>query len=297
MLDYLPYQKAGILYAAERDDTLIGDSPGLGKGEVLWAEVLTPTGWTTMGELRVGDPIIGSDGQTHYVTGVYDKGSCPFTEWNLTTAQLPTSMPTTSGRSGVGASSAGTRLGMSLNGRFSKRRDLLARAYPGGIKDNKIEIPCSTGSLCPCQELPLDPYVVGALLGDGGLSQKSVHFTNADQSVLYQVATRLPKGYVVRHSSRYTYLITREEPRTRGKPNAISTTLRELGIMPAGADNKKIPEIYLRGTPEQRLLLLQRLMDTDGYVAKDGTTQFSSNSKALPRRCCRDCYVPRGYCP
>jgi hypothetical protein len=31
VLDYLPYQKAGILYAAERDDTLIGDSPGLGK--------------------------------------------------------------------------------------------------------------------------------------------------------------------------------------------------------------------------------------------------------------------------
>jgi SNF2 family DNA or RNA helicase len=31
VLDYLPYQKAGILYAAERDDTLIADSPGLGK--------------------------------------------------------------------------------------------------------------------------------------------------------------------------------------------------------------------------------------------------------------------------
>jgi SNF2 family DNA or RNA helicase len=31
VLDYLPYQKAGILYAAERRDTLIADSPGLGK--------------------------------------------------------------------------------------------------------------------------------------------------------------------------------------------------------------------------------------------------------------------------
>lgn len=31
VLDYLPYQKAGILYAAERNDTLIADSPGLGK--------------------------------------------------------------------------------------------------------------------------------------------------------------------------------------------------------------------------------------------------------------------------
>lgn len=29
--DYLPYQKAGILYAAERNDTLIADPPGLGK--------------------------------------------------------------------------------------------------------------------------------------------------------------------------------------------------------------------------------------------------------------------------
>jgi hypothetical protein len=31
VLDYLPYQKAGILYAAEREDTLIADQPGLGK--------------------------------------------------------------------------------------------------------------------------------------------------------------------------------------------------------------------------------------------------------------------------
>lgn len=31
VLDYLPYQKAGILYACERDDCLIADSPGLGK--------------------------------------------------------------------------------------------------------------------------------------------------------------------------------------------------------------------------------------------------------------------------
>lgn len=31
VLDYLPYQKAGILYASEREDTLIADSPGLGK--------------------------------------------------------------------------------------------------------------------------------------------------------------------------------------------------------------------------------------------------------------------------
>jgi SNF2 family DNA or RNA helicase len=31
VLDYLPYQKAGILYAADREDTLIADQPGLGK--------------------------------------------------------------------------------------------------------------------------------------------------------------------------------------------------------------------------------------------------------------------------
>jgi hypothetical protein len=146
VLDYLPYQKAGILYASERDDTLIGDSPGLGKGQPLWAKVLTPAGWRLMGELLVGDPIIGSDGLTYYVTGVYDKGVLPVYKVVFS--------------DGAETHVDGDHLWKVRRKRIQRKdksylepdweimetRELISRAYPTGIKDNKIEIPLFLGA-------------------------------------------------------------------------------------------------------------------------------------------------------
>jgi hypothetical protein len=73
-LSYKPYQRAGIAYAVARKDTLFGDDMGLGKALTLCAKILTPTGWTTMGEIEVGSPVIGSNGQIYHVTGTYPQG-------------------------------------------------------------------------------------------------------------------------------------------------------------------------------------------------------------------------------
>lgn len=45
-----------------------------GKAQPLSAKILTPTGWTTMGEIHVGDLVIGADGKAHRVSGVYPQG-------------------------------------------------------------------------------------------------------------------------------------------------------------------------------------------------------------------------------
>lgn len=276
-MDYLPYQKAGILYATERRDTLIADPPGLGKGSPLWVKVLTPNGWQQIGDLVVGDPIIGADGRAHTVTGVYDKGVLPTyrVEFN----------------DGASVHVDGDHLWTVRRRKESngyqpawetlETRELIERAYPGGLHTNKIEIPLVKPVEYEPIELPLDPYVIGALLGDGGITQKAIYFTNIDQGVLYQMATRVPTGLCLRHSDRNAYRVVPEQPRTQGIPNPAIRALRSLGLMGRGSDDKFIPESYLRASPEERLLLLQGLMDTDGYCAKDGTTQFSSNSKAL----------------
>jgi len=72
---YKPYQKAGVAYAVARKDTLFGDDMGLGKDQPLDAKILTPTGWTTMGELMVGSIVLGSDRRPTTVTGVYPQGN------------------------------------------------------------------------------------------------------------------------------------------------------------------------------------------------------------------------------
>ena len=54
--------------------TLLADSMGLGKGSPVWAKLLTPHGWTTYGEIKVGDQLIGQNGQPTTVIGVFPRG-------------------------------------------------------------------------------------------------------------------------------------------------------------------------------------------------------------------------------
>lgn len=277
-MDYLPYQKAGILYAAERRDTLIADPPGLGKGHPLWVKVLTPTGWRAVGDLNVGDPIIGSDGRAHTVTGVYDKGVLPTyrVEFN----------------DGASVHVDGDHLWTVRRRKESngyqpawetlETRELISRAYPGGLHTNKIEIPMvnAVEYVDNTDDLPLDPYVIGALLGDGSLHHRA-YFSNIDEGVLQEMRARLPEGYILRPTGcGCDYRITRHDAKA-GQPNLVINALRQLGVWGTGSDDKAIPNCYKLAPPLWRADLLAGLMDTDGYISKDGTMQFSSNSRQL----------------
>ena len=50
---------------------------GVGKALAFSEPLLTPTGWVTMGEIKTGDRVVGSDGKEQYVLGVYPQGVRP----------------------------------------------------------------------------------------------------------------------------------------------------------------------------------------------------------------------------
>ena len=277
-LDYLPYQKAGILYAAERRDTLIADPPGLGKGHPLWVKVLTPSGWRCVGDLVVGDPIIGADGQTHFVTGVYDKGllqtyRVEFNDGASVHVDADHLWTVRRRKENNGTQPSWETL---------ETREIMRRAYPGGLHTNKIEIPL-VNAVDFGTDMPddaLDPYLVGALLGDGGLRHRT-YFSNIDPGVLNEVSSRLPEGYVLRSTGHgCDFRITRHDAKS-GQKNVVTEALRQLGIWGKGSDEKFIPDCYKLAPPLWRSDLLAGLMDTDGYISKEGTIQFSSNSRRL----------------
>ena len=127
----------------------------------------------------------------------------------------------------------------------------------------------------PKIDLPIDPYSLGVILGDGRIRKKcgSVELT----------------GHI---DDFPTYL--KEIPYTFGKfqidtrnSNVRTQSIRHLGSilkslqLNVHGDYKFIPPIYFRGSIEQRLSLLSGLMDTDGCVSTTGRTLFSSNSRML----------------
>ncbi len=114
--------------------------------------------------------------------------------------------------------------------------------------------------------VPIHPYVVGVLLGDGCVTQKTITFTTGDPEIAERVNKYLPRGYVAtkQKSNQYTYGIKRLNKSL--KP--FYTLCQEIGIWGHNASTKFIPRHYQYGSYEQKLELVRGLMDTDGYSSK-----------------------------
>lgn len=274
-IDYLPFQKLGIQQIARSGKSgIIADDMGLGKAQPLDALILTPDGWRRMGEIKVGDLVIGSDGRPTRVTGVYPQGDREVFKVTFS--------------DGATTECCDEHL-WAVNSPVRKRRGndfrvLTLSQIRADLTDaagnRKHYIPVVAPVQHPDKELPLDPYLLGVILGDGAVKAHYTRFSTDDPEIVESVRGLIPPGHRVVHVTKYDYAIV---SRSAGVPNLVRRALVSLGIAGKGSDDKFVPEIYLTGSIEQRQSILQGLLDTDGYCAKDGTIQFSSNSYSLAR--------------
>ena len=125
--------------------------------------------------------------------------------------------------------------------------------------------------------LPIDPYILGCLLGDGCMTGSSyIKLTSTDQSIIDQFAK---KGYTLRQRNDdrgIDYFIISK---------TIRDELRSIGLYGKKSDTKFIPEIYKYASIRDRVSIIQGLMDTDGYAEK-GRTQ--SGSRLHPKKLSKD---------
>lgn len=119
----------------------------------------------------------------------------------------------------------------------------------------------------PRAALPIDPYVLGVLIGDGCL-RRTVMLTTPDQEphdALAEEASRF--GLVYRRVGIDGWAVQPSTARRgRGiKGNKLRNALVALGLDVNSAD-KSIPDAYLRASRRDRLALLAGLIDTDGSL-------------------------------
>lgn len=134
----------------------------------------------------------------------------------------------------------------------------------------------------PEQNLPLDPYILGVLLGDGGLSTYgAVVLTTADEEIKQSVenyATSVGCQLKNRQGRCYDYQITGQK---RGH-NYILKTIQKLGLAGKKSSSKFIPDVYMRSSISSRISLLQGLLDTDGYSGgKHNSVEFYTSSRQM----------------
>ncbi len=237
-----------------------------GKALALDTEVPTTEGWRTMEELRPGDL-------------VFDATGAPTVVLAATEPMLgrPCREVVFSDGTSVVCDLAHQWLTVDKRGR---RRSLRAarvvttadieRTLRVGDEFNH-QVPLAGPARYAQRELPIDPYVLGAWLGDGTSTKAEI--TCADGEILREIELA---GYAVaqQRTRPLAHRIggtghTRDAWTGRLTSNdSLNSTLRWTGLL----GQKAIPNDYLRGSVRQREALHAGLMDTDGYVDRVGKT-------------------------
>lgn len=269
------------------------------KAQPVDAPVLTPDGWTAIGSLRIGDLVAAQDGSFTPVTGVFPQGekdiyrvtftdgsSVECTDDHLWNVRL------------IGAKDGNHYRTLDLHTIRTKRwsnstKDYVIsdlekpwvdhRGYP------RYHIPITEPVQHPNRDFLIDPYVLGVLIGDGGLTNGTPLVSSEDPEIISELANLLPDGYVINHKERCTYAITYPSHPYRLPGGAYPKTpmrleLERLGLWGKRSEDKHIPNEYLFGSVEQRIALLQGLMNTDGSAStsKAGSNPvFSTSSPQL----------------
>ena len=313
---------------------VIAARPAVGKALALSTPLPTPDGWTTMGEVSVGDRLIGADGRLVTVvaaTEVMHGRPCYEVEFSdgeviladaqhqwLTwdrrlrkaydyhrepgTAAYPEGWPTwassRTSRFRYGPGERAQMRDMRAAGMSSKQiAAVLGRTAtaieqqwnrPGDVTGEDVKavprttreiastlrvrgqknhaVPAAKPLVLPEADLPMEPYLLGYLLGDGdtaGSGRVACH--PGDRSWLVDEFRTL--GYSV---------TTYADPGHLGV-RGIRGTWHSLGL----AEGKHVPAIYLRSSFSQRLALVQGLVDSDGYVDNHGCYRFSNTNSRL----------------
>lgn len=251
---------------------------GLGKGQPINAKVLTPNGWETISNLKVGDKVISSSGKSANITGVYpkqpqntyrfyfsDRTSFVVDEDHLHTCR------TNNDRQRRNPWRVMSTLELLSCGNLR---------YGKGGKSRNYDIPIVDDVVFNNKELPIDPYVIGALLGDGCLKY-NISLSSSEQEIIEKCKNRLPDGIKLRQASKYDWRIITGQRKTCKGCHPFRQKFKDLGLYNILSHQKFIPQIYLYSSVENRLGLLQGLMDTDGYIAKCGTCQYYTVSNEL----------------
>lgn len=271
---YTPYdyQLQGVRYALEHKRCIFGDQPGLGKRQPYSARIATPLGWRRMGDLRVGDPVFGRDGEIHYVDAVYEHG-----EQDVYRITFNDGACTTAGDEHLWCVRDSNMRKNGRGWRTMTTEEILSRGLTWNCTETRRasgrkpvlrwEIPMCMPVKYPTREYFLHPYVLGALIGDGNLCNGRVLLSNPDfDGDIHEHVGNLLGSRLKLREERYggcpRYAIVNSDTRHR---NYAHEEIQRLGL-DCKSEVKRIPREYLQGDIEQRTWLLKGLMDTDGSI-------------------------------
>jgi replicative DNA helicase len=254
---------------------VIAARPALGKALALDTPLPTPAGWTTMGEVAVGDQLIGANGRpVNVVAATEVMHGRPCYEVAFSTGEvivadgqhqwLTWASPGDARHAGRQPERPGRASAQAMTAAVVTTEQIAAaldrRASNGGPGH---AVPMCEPFDLPEADLPIPPYALGVWLG--GPYTATAGLIIADPEIAMRSA-----------AADFT---------------AISALPR------SGTDTKRIPLPYLRASEAQRRTLLAGILDMGGTVASNGGIRLAVTSPGLARDV-RELILSLGYrCP
>jgi intein/homing endonuclease len=243
----------------------------VGKAQPLDAIVWKSTGKARFGDLLLGDKIYDASGNLTSVVGIFPQGKRDV--YNITFSD------------GSTVRSCGEHLWTveTVDGteKTLELREIVSKGLLSKRGDYKWFVRTSEPVNFPEADFNIDPYFLGLMLGDGCMSNKYLNVASADSQIVEYLNNEVCEAHDVcikqNGHDRYAYFVTKKS----GYTNEVITELKSLGLMGKRSEHKFIPEIYLYGSIQQRLSLLQGLMDTNGHVTKKSNVVFTTSSPRL----------------
>ena len=258
------------------DFTLFGGSRGGGKMSPMDSDVCTPFGFRKMGDLRPDDTISNPNGSPQKVLRTWDHPNKDV--WKIEFID-----------------GASLEVGLehlwlirkTLHKTKKKKAETFNGTWGGELwsteqigrfleqnSDANLLIPLTTPvrftKSYRVDMRPIDPYFLGLLIGDGSFTQSAVKFSSGDEEIINSIKDL---GYRVSGYSYSNYLIHNE--------NGLLSHLNKIGLQGKRSEEKFIPQSYLYATVDDRISLVQGLMDTDGYVDGRGHMHYTTTSQQL----------------
>lgn len=222
---------------------VIAARPAMGKALALDTPIPTPTGWTTMGDIRVGDTVLGADGHPTTVTNATD---------------VMTGRPC-------------------FKVIFDDGTEIIADAEHQWLTETRASRRARSSALAGSGGGGRVRTSVGAQVRTTAEIRETVRCATADRRANHSIANtrplQLPEADLL--VAPYTLGIWLGDDSTALAPSAES--LRTLGVL----NNKHIPMQYLRASEAQRRALLAGLLDSDGTVTNAGCIQFTVTNRQL----------------
>ena len=281
---------------------ILAGRPAMGKAQPLDSNVLMADGsWKDMGSIRLGDVLASVDGSESVVSGVFPQGDkeifkITFSDGRSTRA-CGDHLWEVKYRDWIEPRIVSTE----------KIKEMLSSVRYQG----RLSVRMVSGEFGTNDNVPVDPYVLGVLLGDGNITGATPIVSTADIEIIEELKNRLGDAVVVKKvSGKYEYSLSSKNAKLRlfkegcllkyprryphvycgdnslkhHQPRIfypVKDSLKQLGLTGLRSDSKFVPDVYLRSSREVRLDILRGLMDTDGWAEKNGSVRFSSSSKLL----------------